>query len=77
MVLTESQQTRYLNSNGFSFLSKMSILDHTDNPGLLGEMAHIKAEKENVQDKHKISCNGKEKSAQKMRYQETNLTKEV
>lgn len=56
----------------------MSILDHTDNSGLLGEMAHIKAEKENVQDKHKISCNGKEKkSAQKIRYQETNLTKEV
>lgn len=39
----------------------MSILDHIDNPGLLGEIAHIKAEKENVQDKHKISCNGKEK----------------
>lgn len=55
----------------------MSILDHTDNPGLLGEIAHIKAEKENVQDKHKIYYNGKEKKCSKMRYQETNLTKEV
>lgn len=63
--ISRSQQTRYLNSSGFSFLSKMSVLDHTDNPGLLGEITHIKAEKKNVQDKHKISCNGEEKKCSK------------
>lgn len=43
----------------------MSILDHTDNPGILGEMAHIKAETENVQDKHKISCMERKKKVLK------------
>lgn len=40
-------------------------------------MAHSKAGKGNVQAKCKISCNRKKTCYQKMRYLETNLTKEV